>query len=110
MRNEARAETNATEAWSWILIGIENEWDMLANHARSGSETTDKRRLSIDSSNPIFYLEYKSPVFSLGKMSTTQRLPMSLLLFTFLLLIGENTGTWPEISTFLSTLPQFLLA
>ena len=26
MRSEARAETTAThEAWSWILIGIENE-------------------------------------------------------------------------------------
>ena len=102
MRNEARAETTATEAWSWILIGIENEVRYVS---QSGSETTDKRRLSIDSSNPIFYLEYKSPVFSWGKMSTTQRLPMSLLLFTFLLLIEGITGTWPEISTFLSTWP-----
>ena len=25
MRSEASVETNATEAWSWILIGIENE-------------------------------------------------------------------------------------
>ena len=25
MRSEARAETPATEAWSWILIGLVNE-------------------------------------------------------------------------------------
>ena len=55
MRREARAETTATEVWTWILIGIENE---VTYASQSGSETTDKRRLSIDSSNPLFHLEY----------------------------------------------------
>ena len=105
--SEPKLATTATEAWSWILIGRENE---VRYASQSGSETTDKRRLSIDSSNPIFYLEYKSLVFSWGTMSTTPRLPMSLLLLTLLLLIEGITGTWPEISTFLSTWPQFLLA
>lgn len=105
--SEPKLATTATEAWSWILIGRENE---VRYASQSGSETTDKRRLSIDSWNPIFYLEYKSLVFSWGTMSTTPRLPMSLLLFTLLLLIEGITGTWPEISTFLSTWPQFLLA
>ena len=75
MRSEARAETTASEVWTWILIGIENE---VTYASQSGSEKTDKRRLSIDSSNPVFYLEYKSFVFSWGKMSTTPRLQMSL--------------------------------
>ena len=40
--------------------------------------------MSIDSSNPLFHLEYKSFVFSWGKISTTPHLLKSLLLFTFL--------------------------
>ena len=55
MCREARAEMSVTNAWSWILIGSENE----GRYASwSGSEVTNKWRLSIDSSNPIFYLEY----------------------------------------------------
>ena len=68
---------------------------------QSDSETTDKRNLSIDSSNPLFFhLENKSFVFSWGKISTTPHLLKSLLLFTFLLLIEGSTGRRPEISTF----------
>ena len=53
MCREARAETTVTNAWSWILIGSENE----GRYASwSGSEVTNKWRLSIDPSNPIFYL------------------------------------------------------
>ena len=55
MRREARAETTVTNAWSWILIGSENEGRY---SSWSGSEVTNKWRLSIDPSNPIFYLEY----------------------------------------------------
>ena len=55
MCREARAEMTVTNAWSWILIGSENE----GRYASwSGSEVTNKWRLSIDPSNPIFYLEY----------------------------------------------------
>ena len=39
--------------------------------------------LSIDSSNPLFHLEYKSFVLGWGKMSTTPRLLMSLLMYIF---------------------------
>ena len=55
MCREARAETTVTNAWSWILIESENE----GRYASwSGNEVTNKWRLSIDPSNPIFYLEY----------------------------------------------------
>ena len=55
MCRETRAETTVTKAWSWILIGRENE---VRYASQSGSEATNKWRLSIDSSNPLFNFEY----------------------------------------------------
>ena len=81
MRSEASVETTATEAWSWILIGIENE---VRYASQSGSETTDKRRLSIDSSNLPVHLKYKSLVFSWGKNvyhSTSPNVSFTVYLF-----------------------------
>ena len=101
--SEPKLATTATEAWSWILIGRENE---VRYASQSGSETTDKRRLSMDSSNPLFHLEYKALSLVGAKCLP---LHVSQCLF-YCLLIGGNTGTWPEISTFLSTWPQFVLA
>ena len=48
MCREARAETTVTNAWSWILIGSENE----------GRYASWSASLSIDPSNPLFFLEY----------------------------------------------------
>ena len=61
MRREAPAETIATKAWSWILIGRASE---VRYASQSGSEATNKWRLPIDSSNTHFYLEYKNLVFN----------------------------------------------
>ena len=48
MCREARAEMTVTNAWSWILIGSENE----------GRYASWSASLSIDPSNPLFFLEY----------------------------------------------------
>ena len=55
MRSEARAETTLTDTWSWILIERENE---VRYASQSGSEATNKWRLSIDLPNRLFYFEY----------------------------------------------------
>ena len=60
--------------------------------------------LSIDSSNPLFHLEYKSFVFSWGKMSTTPRLLMSLLLYIF---VANKRKSW-IIHFFIHFAPVFI--
>lgn len=54
MRRQARAETTAIEAWSWILIGGENK---VKYASQSDSQGTDKWRLPVNSLNPLFHLE-----------------------------------------------------
>ena len=52
MRREAGADTTATKAWSWILIGRASE---VRYASQSGSEATNKWRLPIDSSNSLVF-------------------------------------------------------